>query len=169
MNIDVVEVVEVLSVESSEDKHAAAEETSTMSSSGFGSLPGDFQTGDCISLGVQHEDIAEIIAEPASVDVYFILVYCWGVSPACHKSAVLHASFAPGKSLSASSFEKTSKVYRIDVAEAAVLGVASSNHVELVSQEYWRMESSSTGPGAIFIGGKLYPAESVEVECPQVV
>lgn len=76
MNIDVVEVVEILSVESSEDEHAAAEETSTMSSSWFGSLPGDFQAGDCVSLWVQHEDIAEIIAEPASVDVDFMLVYC---------------------------------------------------------------------------------------------
>ena len=76
MNIDVVEIVEILSIESSEDEHAAAEETSTMSSSWFGSLPGDFQAGDCVSLWVQHEDIAEIIAEPASVDVDFILVYC---------------------------------------------------------------------------------------------
>lgn len=136
MDVYVVEVVKVLPVESAEDKHTTAQEASAVTTSGLRGLPTDLQIRYDVAFWVEHEDIAEIIAEPAPVYVYLILVDCRCVPPTCEESTIFHSSLPPGQSLGASTFEKTSKVDGVYVTKAAVLAVTPGNNVELVSKPY---------------------------------
>jgi hypothetical protein len=75
-DIDIVEIVEILSVESTEDEHATAQETCTVPSPSLGDVSSYLSSGDLILLRVKDENIIEIITESTPEDINFILVYC---------------------------------------------------------------------------------------------
>jgi hypothetical protein len=95
VNVDVVKVVKVIPIESAKYKHITSKEAGTVTPSRLGCVSGHFQISYCIALWVQHEDITEIVAEPASIDVDLILVDRGSVSPPCEEGAVFHASLPP--------------------------------------------------------------------------
>ena len=78
-DVDVVQVIEVLTVEASEGDHATAHETSAVSSSWFGvflRVSADFQTLEGVALDINYEQIVEVIAKPSSKNVDFVVIDC---------------------------------------------------------------------------------------------
>ena len=71
--VDVVQIVEVLAIEPSKNEHTASQETSAVSSSGFGDISLYLCSCYLILLGIQNENIVEIVAEPASEYVNFVI------------------------------------------------------------------------------------------------
>ena len=69
-----MEVVEVFAIESSKDKHTAAQKASAVASSSLRSLPINFEVGYLVLFWVQNQNITQIVAKSPSIDVYFILV-----------------------------------------------------------------------------------------------
>lgn len=78
-DVDVVQVVEVLTVEASEGDHATAHEASTVSSSWFWVLlrvSTDLQALQGVILNIDDEKIVEIVTESASKDVDLVVIDC---------------------------------------------------------------------------------------------
>lgn len=78
-DVDVVQVVEVLSVKPSKGNHAAAYEARTMSSSRlrvFVRVASQLQTLEAVVLDVDHKQIVEVVTESACEDVDFAIVDC---------------------------------------------------------------------------------------------
>lgn len=89
IDADVVEIVEVLTIEPSEDYQATAHKVSRVSSSGTRNLPIDFHCFDALSCRVEDQDILEVAAEPTAEDVHLTIEDSRGVSPACEERTVL--------------------------------------------------------------------------------
>ena len=71
-----MEIVEILSVEATEDEHATAQETSAVPSPSLGDVSSYLSSGDLILLRVKDENIIEIITESTPEDINFILINC---------------------------------------------------------------------------------------------
>ena len=74
-----MKVIEIFSVEASEDDHAAADETSTMSSSGsrvVADVAAHFEAFKGVRVDVNDQDVVEVAAEPACEDVYLSIEDC---------------------------------------------------------------------------------------------
>ena len=93
-----MKVVEVLSVEPSEGDHAATHEPSTVSTTGFRvvlHIATDLDSLEGIGLHVDHQQIVEIVAEPACEHIDFVIVDDTGVSPAGEEGRTLQLAFHP--------------------------------------------------------------------------
>ena len=75
MNTDVMQIIEILSVESSERKHRGSDKPCAMSPSGSWSFSRYFQLTNCVTLKISHQDIVQIVTETATENVNFIIVY----------------------------------------------------------------------------------------------
>jgi hypothetical protein len=67
--VDITEVIEILSIEPSKDQQAASDEISTVPSSGFGKFAMDFHAFEGLSFWVEDEDVLQVAAEPAAEDI----------------------------------------------------------------------------------------------------
>ena len=131
-----MQVVVVLGVEASEHQHAAADETSGWSSSGFGQgIGGDFQDLQCLFLGVENQQIIEVSAEPAPKNVDLATIASRGVAPSRQQGCAFRAPLPPPQTLSSPRFHEFGQVNRIDIVEAPILGMASRYHIELGSHK----------------------------------
>ena len=75
-NIDVVQIIEVFTVKTTKNEHAASQETGAMSSPGFRNLSLDLSCGYLVLLRVEDQDIVEIIAEATPEDINLVIVDC---------------------------------------------------------------------------------------------
>lgn len=78
-DIDVVQVVEVLAIETSEGDHATTHEASAVSSSWFWVFLGvsaDLQALEGVVLNIDDKEIVEIVTESTSEDVDLVIVDC---------------------------------------------------------------------------------------------
>lgn len=78
-DVDVVQVVEVLTVEASKGNHAAAHEASAVSSPWFGVLlrvSADLQALERVVLDIDDEKIVEIVTESTSENVDLVVIDC---------------------------------------------------------------------------------------------
>ena len=77
--IDVVEIVEILSIESSKGDHTAPHEASAMSSPRLRmvlSIPTDFQALEGVTLDIYDKQIVKIVAESPCEHIDFIIIDC---------------------------------------------------------------------------------------------
>lgn len=76
-DVDVVQIVEVLSVEASEGDHTTAHKASAVSSSWLGvvlRVSADFESLEGVALHIDDEKIVEIVTEPSCKDVNLVVV-----------------------------------------------------------------------------------------------
>ena len=79
-----MQIIEVLSVETSEGYHATSYKACAVSPSRFGvflRISFDFQGLDGIVEHVDDQKIVKIIAEATSEDINFIIIHCTRVTP----------------------------------------------------------------------------------------
>ena len=60
-------------------------------------------------------------------------------------------------SLDITSFNEFGEVNRVDIADAPVLGMASSNNKKLVANDAWGMKPATAWPGGLFMDRDLFP------------
>ena len=66
--VDIIEVIKILSIEPSKNQQAASDKISTVPSSGFGKFAMDFHAFQGLLFWVEEEDVLQVAAEPAAED-----------------------------------------------------------------------------------------------------
>ena len=75
----------------------------------------------------------------------------------------------PRMPLDISRFNECCEIDGIDITDAPVLGMASSNNKELVSNDTRRVKSATTWSDGLFMNENLFPLESLKIENPQII
>lgn len=128
-----------------------------------------FHRRNYVLFRVENEDIAEVVAESATIYVNFVLVGYWSMAPTGKESTIFHLSFSPSKVKHWTSLKEGSEIDWVDIAEASVLCITPCDYVKFVAVSNWWVESSCTRMRWRFIERDFGPAEGEEVEDPKIV
>ena len=168
-----MKVIKVLTVETSENDHAAAHKASAVSSARLrliDNTSSHSQPLHSVGLCVNDKHIIEITAETASKDVYFAVKYYRRVSPSAQeRGSSFKLPLYPFELLERLTCQKRLQVERINVAKAAIFSVAACHNEELVVNNAGRVESASARANVIFVEFDFSPPFVLEVEDPEVV
>lgn len=104
-----------------------------MPSPGLGHLTLHLQSSDLIFVGVYYQNIVEVIAKSPPKHIDFILIHGCSVAPSSQKGIILHLSFLPLQSFDPPCFKVAREINRVNVAEAAILGMAACNYEKLIA------------------------------------
>ena len=166
-DIQTIQVVVVFVVEPAEHDHAASDEAGRGLPPRRGqTLVADFECLDCFLFGVKDHHVIQIAAEPASENVDLPLENRRGVPPPQDGRVF---PFLPAQVLDAVVLDQGSQVDRVDVADAAILGMAARDDEELVLDYARRMKPPATRPSGSFGDGHFPPFARLQVEDPKVV
>ena len=168
-NIDVVQIVKVLSVKPTKNQHTTPQETGTMSPPCLWNLTLDLSSWNLIFLRIKDQDVVQVIAKTTSENINFVIVNRRSMTPSGQKSIILHFPFFPPQRLNWTSFKERSQVDRVDITETTVFGMASGDYEELIANFSWGVESSSTRTLHFWRDGNLSPSHAEEIEDPEVI
>lgn len=96
--IDVMQVIEVLSVESTKNDHATSYKSSTVSAPWFGMISNhtsNFQAFKRVVNHIDHQNIVKVTTESSGKDVYFSIKDCGRMSPPGQKGSSFEFSLNP--------------------------------------------------------------------------
>ena len=168
-----MKVIEVLSVESSENNHATTHKASAVSSARLRLVDDSSshsQSLHGVSFGVDDEHIVEVAAETASKDVYFSIKDDRRVAPpAQERRGSFKFPLHPFEFLVRFTGQEGLQVEGIDISKAAILSMAACHNKELVIDDARRMEPASTGADLIFVELDFSPPFVLEVEDPEII
>ena len=90
------------------------------------------------------------------------------MAPSGEECTALDFALSPPES-SGLVFKKLSYIHREDVIETPVFSMTAGNNKKLISDSDRRMESSSTGFGAVLLKSNFLPRQGLKVKGPDIV